>query len=274
MVEFSVQSPETDTVAVDLKGDIRRDSSGQIGFRPGGHGGLLENLARSGGDIVLVKNIDNIARQEFLDKIALIRQQISGVLLLVEKQVHEAIRSVRDGRDSLPALQLLEQYFGVRPESSIDDDNLRRRYVIAQLNRPIRVCGMVGSLDHSGGRPFWVDTDERGPSLQIIESAEVDMTEPSARRLFHKSRHFNPVDLACSIRDVDGVPFNLELFTNSTRAIIAKKTIAGVPSLVYEHPGLWNGAMALWNTAFVEIPDFVFNPVKSLSDLWATGHRM
>jgi hypothetical protein len=49
--------------------------------------------------------------------------------------------------------------------------------------------------------------------------------------------------------------------------------LAGVPSLVYEHAGLWNGAMGLWNTAFVEVPDFTFNPAKSLADLWSPGHR-
>jgi hypothetical protein len=56
------------------------------------------------------------------------------------------------------------------------------------------------------------------------------------------------------------------------RAIIARKVIGGAPALVYEHPGLWNGSMGLWNTVFVEVPDFVFNPVKSLADLGA-GHR-
>ena len=45
------------------------------------------------------------------------------------------------------------------------------------------------------------------------------------------------------------------------------------PPSIYEHPGLWNGAMGLWNTAFVEIPDFAFNPVKSMADLWAPAHR-
>ena len=118
-----------------------------------------------------------------------------------------------------------------------------------------------------------MDVENLGPWLQIIESAEVDLTDPRERDLFHLSRHFNPVDIACSLRDVDGQAFDLNLFTMPRRAIIAKKTLDGVPSLLYEHPGLWNGAMALWNTVFVEIPDFAFNPVKSLSDLWAAGHR-
>jgi hypothetical protein len=31
--------------------------------------------------------------------------------------------------------------------------------------------------------------------------------------------------------------------------------------------------MALWNTVFVEAPEFAFNPVKTLSDLLSPGHR-
>ena len=79
--------------------------------------------------------------------------------------------------------------------------------------------------------------------------------------------------VACSIRDADGRPFDLAAFVVAERALIAKKVFAGVPSLLYEQPGLWNGGMGLWNTVFVEIPDFAFNPVKSISDLWAPGHR-
>ena len=272
-IDFSVQSSATDTIAIDLHGNVRRDSSGQIVFQPGGHGALLENLARSRGDVVLIKNIDNVARQEQSSKIVKIRKQICGLLLLIEAQVHEAIRNLRKGQDAREALQLLDWQFGRRMPAPLPDEDARRDNAIAQLNRPIRVCGVVGSLDHAGGRPFWVDVENQGPMLQIIESAEVDLTHPEERSLFFQSRHFNPVDIACSLRDVDGHPFDLNLFTTPSRAIIAKKVVAGVPSLLYEHPGLWNGAMALWNTVFVEIPDFAFNPVKSLSDLWAPGHR-
>ena len=79
--------------------------------------------------------------------------------------------------------------------------------------------------------------------------------------------------MACSLRDANGKPFELDAFVVPDRAIVARKVLAGVPSLIYEHPGLWNGAMGLWNTAFVEIPDFTFNPVKSMADLWAPAHR-
>jgi hypothetical protein len=272
-VDFSTQSSATDTIATDLDGHLRRDASGQITFHAGGHGALLENLNGVAGDIVLIKNIDNIARRELLPEISHLRRRIAGLLLQVERQVHEAIRELRDGRKADEALRVLDHEFGVKPVAALVDDDSRRRYAIQQLNRPIRVCGVVRTTGHAGGRPFWTDTTGRGACLQIIEGAEVALDDPQEKALFYQSGYFNPVDIACSIRDVDGEPFDLRGFAVPERALIAKKTLGGVPSLVYEHPGLWNGGMGLWNTLFVEVPDIAFNPVKSISDLWATGHR-
>jgi hypothetical protein len=271
-IDFSAQSPATDTIAIDLQGNIRRDDEGRITFQPGGHGALLDNLNMSGGDIVLIKNIDNVVRQEHSIEIAQIRKQISGLLLSIESQVHDAIRNLRKGHGAGEALQLLERQFGRRSSTPLSSEAAQREYAMTQLNRPIRVCGVVSTTDHTGGRPFWIDVEDFGPSLQLVESAEVDLTNPQEKNLFHLSSHFNPVEIACSLRDVDGRPFDLNLFTSPDRALIAKKTLNGVPSLLYEHPGLWNGLMALWNTVFVEIPDFAFNPVKSLSDLLNPRH--
>jgi len=272
-VTFSVQSPATDTIASDLYGAICRDDEGRIVFHPGGHGALLKNLAQLGADVVLIKNIDNTARRETSPQIAAVRRQISGLLLHLENRVHETLRRLRSGLDVQDALNLLEREFGVRPSAPLRDDESKRRYAAFQLNRPIRVCGVVSAFDHSGGRPFWAETPDRGAALQIVEGAEVDLGDASTLDLFHRSHHFNPVDIACSLRDVNGDPFDLDAFAVPDRAIVARKVLAGVPSLLYEHAGLWNGAMGLWNTAFVEVPDFTFNPAKSLADLWSPGHR-
>ncbi|MCF8095835.1 MAG: DUF4301 family protein, partial [Desulfobacteraceae bacterium] len=40
-----------------------------------------------------------------------------------------------------------------------------------------------------------------------------------------------------------------------------------------ELPGLWNGAMAGWNTIFVEVPLITFNPVKTVNDLLRDEHQ-
>jgi hypothetical protein len=57
---FSEQKPSTDTLAVDLRNRPFRKADGRLLFRPGGHGALLENLNELQGDIVFLKNIDNV----------------------------------------------------------------------------------------------------------------------------------------------------------------------------------------------------------------------
>ena len=272
-VDFSIQSGATDTIAIDLDGNVRRDEEGRILFWPGGHGALLENLGRSGADIVVIKNIDNTSREELSGTITGIRRQICGWLVLVESRVHEAIRALRQGGPPQPALDLLARLFGVAPPPALSGEHDRRAYAVDQLNRPLRVCGMVSSLTHTGGRPFWVDVEGRGQALQIVEGAEIDMTSARERDMFVHAHHFNPVDMACSLRDVDGRPFDLAAYRTAGRAIIAEKVLDGVRSRIYERPGLWNGGMSLWNTIFVEIPDVTFNPVKSLADLLHPSHK-
>jgi len=272
-IRWSVQAPETDAIGVDSAGRMLRDKSGLIAFRPGGHGALLNNLAAGDGDIVLVKNIDNIAREELRSGIVDARRSICGLLLLVEGEVHEQLRRLRRGDDPRPAIDLLARRFGIRPLETTSSGEALREYAAAQLDRPIRVCGVIATDAHAGGRPFWVHTSDRGSTLQLVEGAEVNMDDPHERDVFNQSRHFNPVDIACSIRDVDGRPFDLQKFATPDRALIARKVVGGTHSSVYEHPGLWNGGMGLWNTIFLEVPAPTFNPVKSLADLWSPGHR-
>ena len=40
-----------------------------------------------------------------------------------------------------------------------------------------------------------------------------------------------------------------------------------------ELPGLWNGAMAKWNTIFVDVPITTFSPVKVVQDLLREQHQ-
>ena len=59
-VSFSVQEPSTDTLALASDGQPFRAGDGSLLFRPAGHGALLENLQALGGDLVTIKNIDNV----------------------------------------------------------------------------------------------------------------------------------------------------------------------------------------------------------------------
>ncbi|MGZ5428463.1 MAG: DUF4301 family protein, partial [Thermoanaerobaculia bacterium] len=84
-VAFSEQSPSTDTVALDECGQLFRDEEGRILFRPGGHGALLKNLQASGGDIVLVKNIDNVVPDARRAPTILWKRLLGGLLVQIER---------------------------------------------------------------------------------------------------------------------------------------------------------------------------------------------
>ena len=136
----------------------------------------------------------------------------------------------------------------------------------ARGSRPLRVCGVVRNEGEPGGGPFWVE-GPGGPSLQIVESAQVDLADPAQAAIWRPATHFNPVDLACSLRDASGRPFDLSRFVDERAVFIAQKTHEGRDLCAFERPGLWNGAMAAWETVFVEVPKETFAPVKTILDL-------
>ncbi|HQQ79608.1 MAG TPA: DUF4301 family protein, partial [Thermoanaerobaculia bacterium] len=230
-VSFSEQSPATDTIAGGADGGPFRTASGGLLFRPGGHGALLKNLgdvARAGGDVVLVKNVDNVVPDARRGPTLLWKRLLTGLLVKLERE--------------------------------------------SRRDRPIRVCGVVRNEGEPGGGPFWV-SGPRGETLQIVESAQVDLADPAQAAIWKTATHFNPVDLACSLRDALGQPFDLGPFVDESAVFIAEKTHEGMPLKALERPGLWNGAMAFWETVFVEVPKETFAPVKTVLDLLRPEHR-
>ena len=81
------------------------------------------------------------------------------------------------------------------------------------------------------------------------------------------------MDLVCALRDKDGKPFNLPDYVDPQTGFISHKSKDGRELLALELPGLWNGAMAKWNTLFVEVPIATFNPVKTVNDLLRNEHQ-
>jgi hypothetical protein len=236
-VDFSEQLASTHALALDERGEPARaaDGSHELLLRPSGHGALLANLARvgeAGGDIVFVKNIDNVLPADRHAAIARWKLLLAGHLLEVE-------RSRRD------------------------------------RSRPLRVCGVVGARGEPGGGPFWVRRVDGVESLQIVESAQVDLDDPEQRAIWSAATHFNPVDLVLSLRVAPGgAPWELDRFVDETTAFVAEKSEGGRALTVYERPGLWNGAMAGWETRLVEVPPWTFAPVKTLLDLARPEHRV
>jgi len=271
---FSNQDPATDTLAVTTAGEIARHPDGHLLLRPGGHGALLSNLARAGSDIVVIKNIDNVVPAARQGEVILAQKRMVELLLRTERRSHrlqemletDAWETGLEDAEAFCREQLHWSPAAASPEG-------RRVQFLHRLDRPLRVCGMVPSEGEPGGGPFWVVDADGGHSLQIVESAQIDATDATQAATWQASTHFNPVLLVGSLRDHHREPYRLSEFVDPAAVFVTERSIEDRHARVLEHPGLWNGAMARWNTLFVDLPATTFAPVKTVLDLLRPTHQ-
>lgn len=275
-ISLSVQKPSTDTVASTLEGTPYHEN-GKLFFRPGGHGALIENLNDLDGDVIFIKNIDNVVPDNYRDITIEYKQIIGGVLVEAKRKVDKYSSLLRKGiasNDNLcEMLKFLRETFFITNDNA---ENMNQQelsnYILQKLNRPIRVCGMVRNEGEPGGGPFLTYNQDGTVSPQILESTQINPNDASAIAMLKEATHFNPVDLVCYIRDLDGKKFNLPEFVDKNTGFISIKSREGVEIKALELPGLWNGAMSDWNTIFIEVPSKTFNPVKTVNDLLRQAH--
>lgn len=265
-ISFSVQDPSTDTLAVNPDCTPFRRADGRLLFRPAGHGALIGNLGKIDADIVFVKNIDNVTTDARRGDTVLYKKALAGVLLALQERIFEYLMALEvPGAELEPIAAFIENELCVKLPKDYGTPLLRR-----VLNRPIRVCGMVCNEGEPGGGPFWVAGADGLETLQIAESNQI---APEKRKLMRSATHFNPVDLVCSFRTSKGGRFDLREFVDPATGFISRKSDGGRELLAQELPGLWNGAMARWNTVFVEVPITTFSPVKVVTDLLRPEHQ-
>lgn len=279
-ITFSEQSPSTDTIAVNPDNTPFREKDGSLLFRPGGHGALLKNLNDIQGDVIFIKNIDNIVPDRLKSVTYQYKEVIGGLLLWMQEEIHFWLKRF-SGEDEITEADIATSasfatnrlFISLPVDFSTLSPNRQKEILIRVFNRPIRVCGMVKNEGEPGGGPFIVDDGEGRQSLQIVESSQVDHWNPEQKSIFDRATHFNPVDLVCAVRDWQGNPFNLSDFIDKNTGFISQKSKDGKDLKALELPGLWNGSMANWITLFVEVPIITFNPVKTVNDLLRQQHQ-
>jgi len=277
MVEVSVQQASTNTITVDLDNRPVRDRKGNLVFRPGGHGALLHNLYATDGDVIMIKNIDNVVPDRLKEEMVHHKKILGGYLVSTQKktfQYIEALSVAGAGRVIASAERFLSDTFHASPPAgySVRTERGKIDYLLGRLNRPVRVCGMVRNEGEPGGGPFWVDEENGSQTIQIVEQAQVNTDSEEQRSIWQSSTHFNPVDIACGIGDHRTRKFDLKRFVDEKAYIISRKMQNGIEIKTLELPGLWNGSMARWNTVFIEVPVETFNPVKTVYDLLRKQH--
>jgi hypothetical protein len=279
-ISLSVQSPSTDILAVDKNNLPFKDDRGNLVFRPGGHGTLLGNLQSLNADFIFVKNIDNIAAERLLKEIIPYKKIMGGLAMGLQEEIFSAIQQLKNPK--INRSQIEEIIFLCSKKFNIifpRDFNRQPRwdkikFLLSRLNRPLRVCAMVKNEGEPGGGPFWVEEKDGTQSLQIVEKVHVDQDNPEQLSIWEKAQYFNPVDMVCCLKDYRGQKFKLADYVDHNAYLISRKNEKGRVINALEVPGLWNGAMAKWNTVFVKAPLIVFNPVKTVDDLLRPEHQM
>lgn len=278
-IDFSEQSPETDIIAVDMNNEAFRKDDGELLFRPGGHGALIENLNKLQEEIVFVKNIDNIVPDRLRNTTYTFKKAIGGLLMKLQEKCFDYLDILDSGNVEDNELEQIEEFakkdlFINIPTAYLGFEKMERiDFLYNKLNRPMRICGMVKNEGEPGGGPFWVENSRGEVSLQIVESSQMNLKDEKQKEIVSNATHFNPVDLVCSLKDYNGNKFDLKKFVDAETGFISTKSQGGKNLKAQELPGLWNGAMADWISVFVETPIITFNPVKTVNDLLRPQHQ-
>lgn len=277
-VTYSQQKKSTDTIAVTMDNSPFEEEDGSLLFRPAGHGALLDNLNDIDADLIFIKNIDNVVPDRIKGTTKDYKMAIAGLLLEVQEKVFAALRKLDAGIDKESvafATTVYNEDLGGTIPATVSSSSLEEvaSFLRSKLNRPIRVCGMVKNTGEPGGGPFWIQESDGSLSLQILETAQIDLSDPESKKHLQASTHFNPVDLVCGTRDYQGNSFDLMKYRDMQTGFITEKSKSGRDLKALELPGLWNGAMSGWNTLFVEVPLITFNPVKTVNDLLRDEHQ-
>ncbi|MBC8755557.1 DUF4301 family protein [Kordia sp. YSTF-M3] len=278
-ISYSYQSEQTDTIAVDLKNRPIIGTDGDLEFRPGGHGALIKNLNAIDADLIFIKNIDNVVVNTYAEEISRYKKILAGKLIELQQKAFKFMEMLHQGvsNDELTTiLSFLYQELNIQISEEFEkySQKYQIEYLIEKLNRPIRVCGMVKNEGEPGGGPFWVKHENGSVSLQIVESAQIDRRNEYHQSIQKLATHFNPVDIVCGVKDYQGNKYDLSQFVDRKSYFITSKSKSGKKIKALELPGLWNGAMAFWNTIFIEVPLVTFNPVKTINDLLKPTHQV
>lgn len=281
-VSFSNQKPSTDTVAVTLDNELFRNKDNILLFRPAGHGALLENLNDLEADIIFIKNIDNVAPDQLKKPTIESKKALAGILINLLEQIFYYQKKLKEHHPNTlesafyaEVANFLENVLNITPPQNqyFSEKQELYHYFSKKMNRPVRVCGMVKNQGEPGGGPFFAVNSDGSISPQIVESSQIDFSDPGQAVIAQKATHFNPVDLVCGVKNYEGKKYNLLEFSDPKTGLITIKSSDGRELKAQELPGLWNGSMSDWNTLFVEVPIETFNPVKTVNDLLRKEHQ-
>lgn len=153
-VTFSEQKPSTDTVAANPDNTPFRTKDGNLLFRPGGHGALIENLNDIDADVVFIKNIDNVVPDRLKEDTVRYKKLLAGVLVKLQAQAFAYLRKLDSGKYTMDDLREMLQFvqkklFTKNPETKMLEDTEMAIYLRKNSTAPcasVAWCATWASL--------------------------------------------------------------------------------------------------------------------------------
>ena len=147
-ISFSEQKASTDTIAVDPDNNPFRKADGSLLFRPGGHGALLDNLNDIKGDIIFIKNIDNVVPDLLKKDTVLYKKALAGLLLHYQEKIFNYLQWLETDPEFIPDEKLDEiaafiekDLYTVHATRKVSTNKMSLvHYLFTKLNRPIRIA--------------------------------------------------------------------------------------------------------------------------------------
>ena len=267
-VSFSIQKPSTDTVAAAMDNTPFRDKNDKLLFRPGGHGALIENLNDVDADVVFIKNIDNVVPDSFKCSTVIYKKVIAGVLVTLQEKAFRYLEQIETGKythaEVEEMIHFLQDDLCIKnPDTKLLEDAELILYIKSKLLRPLRVCGMVKNVGEPGGGPFLAVNPDGTVSLQVLESSQIDMSDPAKKAMFEKGTHFNPVDLVCAVKNHKGEKYNLPDYVDKVLYLDSDTVVDGSLNL------LWN--LDIGNNYMAGVDDCLSGTYRKLVDIPENG---
>ena len=97
-IQFSEQKTSTNTIAVDGNNNPFRDKSSKLVLRPGGHGALIKNINTLEGDIIFIKNIDNVVPDTLKEETIKFKKILGVILINIQSEVFKSLKRLTSGK--------------------------------------------------------------------------------------------------------------------------------------------------------------------------------
>src|SRR5699024_9888971 len=123
-ITYSFQKKMTDTVAADMDNEPFVLENGEVLYRPGGHGALIENLNDLKEHIIFIKNIDNVCRRSRVEGTIESKKRLAAIGMEVKEQNGRYVADLLSGNCDLAEISsFIEEMLNITLEREMGKED-------------------------------------------------------------------------------------------------------------------------------------------------------